>query len=107
SPLVAPPLPHQDGARLRAAAERLAAQNTRGTGRRADGRADEGWLGIDCPSVGAAVWMMRALVACNVLSRREETVLFVPAGGRTDPDGRIAAGAVARVHRLAAVRGVC
>ena len=30
--------------------------------------------------------MMRALVAANVLSRREETVLFVPVNAATDPD---------------------
>jgi hypothetical protein len=37
-----------------------------------------GWLGITCPDVRSAIWMMRALVASNVLARREETVLFVP-----------------------------
>ena len=50
--------------------------------------------------------MMRALVASNVLSRREGTVLFVPVNAVTDPDGTIVAGAVERVHRCASARGV-
>ena len=36
------------------------------------------WLGIDCRSVSAAIWMMRALAASNVLSRREGTHVFLP-----------------------------
>jgi len=33
----------------------------------------------------AAIWRMPALVASNVLSRREETVAFVPANPLSDP----------------------
>jgi hypothetical protein len=44
---------------------------------------------------------MRALVASNVLSRREETVLFVPVNPAVDPRGHLVAAAVGRVHRLA------
>ena len=65
-----------------------------------------GWVGIECPSVGAAVWMMRALVASNVLSRREETVLFAPVNAITDPTGAIVAAAVDRVYRFAAAKAV-
>ena len=65
-----------------------------------------GWLGVDCPSVHGAVWMMRALVAGNVLSRREGTALFVPVNPISDPDGVIVAGSVGRVHALAVTRGV-
>jgi hypothetical protein len=50
--------------------------------------------------------MMRALVVGNVLSRREGTVLFVPVNPARDPGGETVAGMVARVHRLAAARGV-
>ena len=108
SPLVEPPLPYDDASRLPAAAPaRLAGEIERRTGLRASDRRDPGWLGLACESVRAAVWMMRALVACNVLSRREGTVLYVPANGVTDPDGHTVAGAVARVHRLAAARGIC
>jgi sirohydrochlorin cobaltochelatase len=62
---------------------------------------DAGWRGIACPSVRAAIKMMRALVACNVLARREDTVLYVPA-----TDSRTVADAVERVRRLAAARAL-
>jgi hypothetical protein len=65
-----------------------------------------GWLGLECPSVRFAVWMMRALVAANVLSRREGTVLFVPVNPATDPQGTIVADAVDRTYRCASARGV-
>jgi hypothetical protein len=64
-----------------------------------------GWLGIECSSVRSAVWMMRALVGHNVLSRREGSVLFVPVNASLDPDGSIVAAAVARVHAYASARG--
>lgn len=62
-----------------------------------------GWRGVECSSVQAAVWKVRALVACNVLARREGTVLFVPINPSSDPDGAIVSNAVARVDRLAAL----
>jgi sirohydrochlorin cobaltochelatase len=80
----------------------LAGEIERRTGLKASDRGEAGWLGLTCPSVRAAIGMMRALVACNVLARREETVLYVPA-----VEGRTVADAVARVHHLAAARGVC
>ena len=60
-----------------------------------------GWLGLDCTSVATAIWMMRALVASNILSRREETTLFVPVNPATDVTGDIVVRAVSRIHRLA------
>jgi hypothetical protein len=75
-----------------------------------DGRAHcshgGGWRAIACPSVKAAVWMMRAMVANNVLSRREGTTLFVPNNPVSDPNGVIVARTVMVVHRLAAMRGL-
>jgi hypothetical protein len=65
-----------------------------------------GWLGVECPSVRAAVWMMRALIASNVLSRREGTVLFVPVDPVGDPDGERVGQALARIRRLAGARGI-
>lgn len=64
----------------------------------------DGWLGLECPSVRAAVWMMRAIVATNVLSRREATVLFVPIDPARDPDGERVATCVASIQGLAAER---
>ena len=65
-----------------------------------------GWLGVDCRSVKAAIWMMRAMVVSNVLSRREETVLFVPVNPATDPDGETVVRVLARVHGFAKARGI-
>jgi hypothetical protein len=48
--------------------------------------------------------MMRALVASNILSRREETVLFVPVNPVIDPGGHHVGAALATVHRLAAAK---
>ena len=65
-----------------------------------------GWLGVRCPSVRGAVWMMRALVAGNVLSRREGTTLFVPVNPAADPGGEIVVRELARIHHLAAAKQV-
>ena len=65
-----------------------------------------GWRGVECASVKAAVWMMRAMVVHNVLSRREGTTLFVPNNPASDPSGVVVARTVMMVHRLAASRGV-
>ena len=65
-----------------------------------------GWRGVDCPSVKAAVWMMRAMVVHNVLSRREGSTLCVPNNPSSDPGGVIVARTVRIVHRLAAIRGL-
>lgn len=65
-----------------------------------------GWLGLDYPDVRAAIWTMRAMVVNNVLSRREETVLFVPLNAAADPDGARVAATLGRVQRLAAARGL-
>ena len=53
-----------------------------------------GWTGVECESVPDAVGMMRALVASNVLARREGTTLFVPVNPAADPDGRRVSAAV-------------
>ena len=86
-------------------AARLAEAIQVSTGLRAADVRYDGWLGLECPNVRSAVWMMRALVANNVLSRREGTVLFVPIDPVRDPDGTIVAGAMARVHACAVTKG--
>jgi len=65
-----------------------------------------GWLGVECPSVRAAIWMMRAMVASNVLSRREEKALFVPINPVTDPSGDRVVRVTTRVHGFAKARRV-
>ena len=59
-----------------------------------------GWRGVECDSVASAVWMMRALVASNVLARREGTMLFVPVNPAADPGGHRVAAVVERVRGL-------
>jgi hypothetical protein len=90
----------------RALAARIAALIHRGIGLRQSPRRYAGWLGVECSSVRSAVWMMRALVASNVLSRREDEVLFVPVNAATDPGGALVSSAVAHVYRCASARGI-
>jgi hypothetical protein len=77
---------------------------TRDTGLAVANRHYAGWLGVECPGVQAAVWMMRALVVNNVLARREGTVLFVPVNAASDPGGEAVVNTLIRVHALAAAR---
>lgn len=58
-------------------------------------------MSVPCPDVASAVWMTRALVASNVLARREETMLLVPANDAIDPGGAHVAARVADVVTLA------
>jgi sirohydrochlorin cobaltochelatase len=76
------------------------------TGLRSSDHQYPGWLGVQCPDIRAAIWMMRAMVASNVLSRREGTVLFVPVNPASDPTGETVVRTLARIHRFAAARGV-
>jgi sirohydrochlorin cobaltochelatase len=76
----------------------------RDTGLRASPHQYAGWLGLECADVNTAVWMMRALVVNNVLSRREGVVLFVPVNPAFDPNGGRVTQTVVQLHRLAAVR---
>ena len=39
-----------------------------------------GWVGLRCESEEMALWLLRAIVVENVCVRREESVLFFPAG---------------------------
>jgi hypothetical protein len=61
---------------------------------------------VDCPTARAAVWMMRMMVASNVVARREETTLFLPIDDERDPGGAMVAARLALVQRLAAVKGL-
>ena len=65
-----------------------------------------GWIGLECGKVAGAIWIMRALVVANILSRREGTVLFVPVNAALDPGGARVIEAVTRFHHLADVSGV-
>jgi hypothetical protein len=76
------------------------------TGLAASSHRYAGWLGVECASVRSAIWMMRALVVSNVLSRREGTVLFVPLNIKGDLMGDRVVTSLARAHRLGAAGGL-
>ena len=101
TPLIEPALVH-DPAETGA----MTAAIEESTGLMPSGHRYAGWLGLQCPSVKRAIWMMRALVAGNVLTRREGTVLFAPVNPVTDPAGEIVVRALSRVHHLATARHV-
>jgi hypothetical protein len=84
----------------------IAAMVSEATGLRPSTQGYAGWLGFECPDVRAAVWMMRALVASNVLSRREGTTLFVPVDPASDPTGERTGRVLIQVHSFAVTRGV-
>jgi sirohydrochlorin cobaltochelatase len=104
SPLVEPELRRADSADSADSYEvlsaRMAASIHQNTGLTRSRHRYAGWLGLDCTGVATAIWMMRALVASNILSRREDTTLFVPVNPATDGTGDIVVRAVARIHRL-------
>jgi hypothetical protein len=85
----------------------IAARMAHVTGWRAAEREYPGWLGVECPDVKPAIWMMRALVASNVLARRETRTLFVPLDAARDPGGVLVAAAVAQAFEYVSARGVC
>ena len=106
SPLICPAYAGDDGqSGARAAlANSVADALQRETGLARSPHRHPDWLGLECATPQAAVWMMRMLVAANVLARREEHVLFVPINTEVDPDGTIVSDSVALVHRLCGVR---
>ena len=38
-----------------------------------------GWAGIRCDSEEMAIWLMRAIIVENVMVRREDDVIYLPA----------------------------
>ena len=108
SPLVAPAYAADkaDGPASEALATSLADAIHRETGLTRSSHRSPDWLGLECGTVRAAVWMMRMLVVANVLARREGTVLFVPVNPGVDRDSEIVSSSVVLIHRLAVARGV-
>jgi hypothetical protein len=84
--------------------EKLGAAIEQATGLRRSSHTYAGWLGLECPNVRSAIWMMRAIVVSNVLARREGTVLFVPVDAKRGLDA--VAPVVAQVYRFAKERGI-
>lgn len=106
-PFVQPALPGKvSGEQCQRAADETAKVIAESVGLRRSSHAYFGWLGLECPTVNAAVWMMRALVAFNLLVRREDTTLFVPVDPSHAANLSAVSGAVGSVHRLAAERKI-
>ncbi len=91
---------------LEAVREQASEMMHRVTGLRISDHNYSGWLGIEYPDVRSAVWMMRAMVASNILSRREGTVLFVPVDPIRDETSEKVVGAAVRLNGFAAIRGI-
>jgi hypothetical protein len=108
SPLIAPALADAADTNedLQVAASTLADTIEQTTGLHRSPHRYAVWVGIECPSIRAAIWMMRAMVARNVLVRREETALFLPVNPITDPGGQWVVRALTSVHGLAQTKGV-
>ena len=108
SPLIQTPFP-PSGTSTSAIEElrnTIAAKIHAQTGADATGREYHGWLGIRCPDVRSAVWLMRLMVASNVLCRREAQSIYVPVNPTTDPTGDRLAALYYRAHRLAIAQKV-
>jgi len=103
SPLIQPPFASRSTST--ALREKVAAKIVLRTGLQATGLEYQGWIGIDCLRVPAAVWMMRVMVASNVLCRREGNFVYVPVNPSTDRTGNRVAALVERAHRVTSAQG--
>ncbi len=108
SPLIQPPFATSntrtaDSEKLR---NTTAANICSQSGLQATGLAYHGWLGIDCLTVRAAIWMMRMMVASNVLCRCEGNFIYVPVNRSTDPRGDRLTALLVNAHRVARAQGV-
>lgn len=65
-----------------------------------------GWLGLECSSVHAAIWMMRGMVVSNVLSRREGTMLLIPMAKQSDLAYERIVQTLAQIYSLAQEKGI-
>ncbi len=48
-----------------------------------------GWVGVECDSQEMALWLVRAIIVENVMVRREENVIYLPAGPKFSIQGEI------------------
>jgi len=64
------------------------------------------WVGIHCSGIDKAIWLMRATVIGNVVSRREGTTVFIPVNPATDPEGTTVLRTVQQVYSFSTVRGI-
>ncbi|HTU47954.1 MAG TPA: hypothetical protein VMF91_23045 [Bryobacteraceae bacterium] len=108
SPLIQPPLARHDcdAERFRLLSLKIAEAIYSVTGLGTSHGQYQDWIGVACPSIHAAIWMMRAIAASNMVARREGNTLFIPVDPASDPDGQTAAQAVRQAHRFTVARGI-
>lgn len=104
SPLLQPGAP--DDTRQASSTAAIAEAVLRRTGLQRSEHGYAGWFGVVCPNVRAAIWLMRLLVASNVLSRREGTTLFVPVNPIRDPQGQATVQTLQSLHGFATTRSI-
>jgi sirohydrochlorin cobaltochelatase len=103
SPLIAPTYDSPDVSDSRTA---LARRVPRTTGLHVAGLPYRGWFGVEIPGIRSAIWMMRAMVAHNVLARREDSILYLPIEPQDDPGCERVLRTLSRVHHLATAKGL-
>jgi len=61
-----------------------------------------GWIGVPCADVATAVWLLRAVLASDVLARREEHVLYLPVQPALAPGEQVTAAlaSAVRLHQV-------
>jgi len=108
SPLIQAPFSNRDTRTIgfEKLRDKIAKEIHSKTGLHATGRERHGWLGIDCRDVRPAVWMMRVMVASNVLCRREGNSIYVPVNPASDRSGARVVQLVARCYRFAVEESV-
>ena len=78
----------------------------RATGLSASNQEYVDWVAVECPDVRTAIWMMRAVVVSNVVSRREGSMVFLPVNPATDPQGETVLRTVRQVYDFAVAQGI-
>ena len=76
------------------------------TGLQATAREYHGWLGVNCLNVRAAIWIMRVMVASNILCRREGNFIYLPVNPSMDRKGDRITAILVRAHRMARAQRV-
>jgi sirohydrochlorin cobaltochelatase len=106
SPLLQPALQVRESKSSRESAHAIADAMEATTGMRCSADDSAGWIRIDAGSVDAAVRMVRTLIVCNILARREENRVLVPHNWIADPNGEIlSAGLRKGIYILDSLKG--
>jgi sirohydrochlorin cobaltochelatase len=108
SPLVQPAVldPNAQSDIFQPLYSRMAETMHQTVGLRSSDRSYPGWYGVVCPDVRAAIWIMRMMVASNILSHREGTTVFLPVNPLSDPKGEAIVSSAIQIHGFAMKRKI-